>query len=250
MWDHSRPMPTEGRQAYFDCASGASGEMILGALVSAGLLEADLRDVVAPLQRAGAAFDLAVRDVQKGPVAAVEVRIAGQAPDVEARLGDMIGLLRSAQLAPATVTRAGAVLRRLAAAAARHAGERMDDLVFGGTSGIDGVVAAVAVSGSLAALDVREVFASPVNVGEAHPVVAALLADAPTYADSQGVPLVTPLGAALLAELAVEWPASPPFAGGQIGHGAGRRDLPRPNVMRCFLGYGTIPAPPNEPRPE
>jgi uncharacterized protein (DUF111 family) len=243
-------MRDEPRMAYFDCASGASGEMILGALISAGLLEADLRDVVAPLQRAGAAFELTVREVQKGPVAAVEVRIAGQVPNVDARLDDMLGLLHSAQLAPATLTRASSVLRQLVSAAARHAGERPEDLVFGGTSGIDGVVAAVGVTGSLAALRVRQVFASPVNVGEAHPVVSALLGSAPHYADSPGVPLVTPLGAALLAELVVEWPASPPFAGGQIGHGAGRRDLPRPNVMRCFLGYGTIPAPPNEPRPE
>jgi uncharacterized protein (DUF111 family) len=238
------------RQAYFDCASGASGEMILGALISAGLLEADLRDVVAPLQRAGAAFDLTVREVKKGPVEAVEVRITRQAQNVDARLDDMVGLLRSAQLAPATLTRAIGALRRLASAAARHAGERPEDLVFGGTSGIDGVVAAVGVAGSLGVLGVQEVSASPVNVGIANPVVSTLLAGAPTYADSAGVPLVTPLGAALLAELVVEWPASPPFAGGEIGHGAGRRDLPKPNVMRCFLGYGTIPAPLNTPRPE
>jgi uncharacterized protein (DUF111 family) len=105
----------------------------------------------------------------------------------------------------------------------------------------------VGVAGSLAALEVREVSASPVNVGAPNPIVAAVLARAPTYSDSQGVSLVTPLGAAMLAELVVEWPASPPFAGGQIGHGAGHRDLPKPNVMRCFLGYGTIPAPPPAP---
>jgi uncharacterized protein (DUF111 family) len=243
-------MRDEPRLAYFDCASGASGEMILGALLSAGLLEADLRDVVAPLQRAGAAFDLTVRDVQKGPVPAVEVRIAGQVPNVEARLDDMLGLLHSAQLAPATLTHVTAILRQLAAAAAHHAGERPEDLVFGGTSAIDGVVAAVGVVGSLAALGVKEVSASPVNLGTAPPVVGTLLAGAPTYSDSAGVALVTPLGAALLADLVVEWPASPPFAGGEIGHGAGRRDLPKPNVMRCFLGYGTIPAPLTTLRPE
>jgi uncharacterized protein (DUF111 family) len=77
-------------------------------------------------------------------------------------------------------------------------------------------------------------------VGVPLPVVAALLSRAPTYEDSPGVPLVSPLGAALLAELVEEWSASPPFAGGAIGHGAGERDLPKPNVMRCFLGYGTI----------
>jgi pyridinium-3,5-bisthiocarboxylic acid mononucleotide nickel chelatase len=236
-------MRDESRQAYFDCASGASGEMILGALISAGLLEADLRDVVAPLAEEGAGFDLTIRDVLKGPVAAIEVRIDGRDPSHIQRLDDMLGLLRDARLAPTTESRAASALRRLATAAARHAGERPQDLVFAGTSGVEGVVAAVAVVGSLHGLGVREVYSSPVNVGATNPVVTTLLAGAPTYSDMSGVPLVTPLGAALLAELAVEWPASPPFAGGEIGHGAGRRDLPRPNVMRCFLGYGTIPAP-------
>ncbi|MGH2457015.1 MAG: nickel insertion protein [Candidatus Limnocylindria bacterium] len=245
-----RTMTQPPRLAYFDCASGASGEMFLGALVSAGLLEADLRDVVAPLQRAGAAFALVAAEVEKGPVAAVEIRITGQAPDVQARLGDMLGLIRGAQLAPATVSRAAAVVQRLADAEARQAGERSDELVFGGTRGIDSVVAAVGVIGALAQLGVSEVFSSPVNVGISQPVVSALLAGAPTYEDSPGVPLVTPLGAALLAELVSEWPASPPFAGGQVGHGAGVRDLPKPNVMRCFLGYGTIPAPLTTPRAE
>lgn len=243
-------MQDDARLAYFDCASGASGEMMLGSLISAGLLEADLRDAVAPLQRAGAAFELRIREVEKGHVAATEVSIGGQAPNVRAHLEDMLSLIRQAQLAPALVTRATAVLRRLAESAAHHAGQRPDDLPFDGTSGIDGVVTAVGVAGALAALQVREVSASPVNVGEPNPVVASLLAAAPTYSDSPGVPLVTPLGAALLAELVIEWPASPPFAGGQIGHGAGRRDLPKPNVMRCFLGYGTIPAPPTPLRPE
>jgi uncharacterized protein (DUF111 family) len=231
------------RLAYFDCASGASGEMLLGALVAAGLLEADLRDVVEPLRGAGAAFELIVRPVHKGPVAATEVQIHGQAPEGEARLPDLLTLLHAAPLAPQVVARAGAVLRRLAETEARLAGERPDDHVFEGTRGVDCVVASVGVIGSLALLGVSEVMSSPVNVGIPDPVVSALLATAPTYEDSPGVPLVTPLGAALLAELASEWPASPPMAGAQVGYGAGVRDLPRPNVMRCFLGYGTIAGP-------
>jgi hypothetical protein len=228
------------RIAYFDCASGASGEMFLGALVAAGLLEADLRDVVAPLQRVGAAFDLVVQPVQKGPVAATQVRITGQVPDVQARLADMTALIGEAQLPRRVADGAVRVLRRLAAEEARIGGERPDDHVFSGTRGVNAAVGAVAVVGALSVLEVGEVMSSPVNVGMPLPVVAALLSRAPTYEDSPGVPLVTPLGAALLAELVEEWSASPPFAGGDIGHGAGDRDLPKPNVMRCFLGYGTI----------
>jgi pyridinium-3,5-bisthiocarboxylic acid mononucleotide nickel chelatase len=251
MWDHaSAAMADQDRLAYFDCASGASGEMFLGALLSAGLLEADLRDTVAPLQRAGAAFELVISEVEKGPVSAVQVAIGGQVADVEARLEHMVGLVRSAQLAPSVMNGAISVMTRLLSTEARHAGKRTDELVLRGTSAIDTVVAAVGVVGALGQLRVRRVFSSPVNVGTPQPVVAALLAGAPTYADSPGVPLVTQLGAALLAELVSEWPASPPFAGGSVGHGAGVRDLPRPNVMRCFLGYGTIPTPVNATRPE
>jgi hypothetical protein len=236
--------------AYFDCASGASAEMVLGALVDAGLLEADLRDVVAPLQHAGAAFQLEARPSHKGPVAATEVLITGQVPNVEARLPDMLAVIASAQLAGDVAAGASAALRRLASEEARLAGERPDDHVFDGTRGIDAVVGAVGVIGSLASLGIGSVLASPVNVGRPEPVVAALLAHAPTYEDSPGLSLVTPMGAALLAELVSEWAASPPFAGGQVGHGAGVRDLPKPNVMRCFLGYGTISGAIHQSRPE
>jgi uncharacterized protein (DUF111 family) len=236
--------------AYFDCASGASGEMFLGALVDAGLLEADLRDVLAPLQRAGASFDLSVRQVTKGPVAATQVLFEGQARDVEARLPDMLAVIGSSRLTGDVASRSTDVLRRLAAEEARLAGERPEDHVFAGTRGVDAIIGAVGVVGALASLRVGTVMASPVNLGRPDPAAAALLSQAPTYEDSPGVPLVTPLGAALLAELVEEWPASPPFAGGQIGHGAGARDLPKPNVMRCFLGYGTISGATHQTRPE
>jgi len=243
-------MNEASRIAYFDCASGASGEMFLGALVGAGLLEADLRDVLAPLQRAGAAFDLIVEEVTKGPVAATQARIVGQVPDVDARLADMTALIDEAGLPRRVADGALRVLRLLAAAEARIGGERPEDHVFTLTRGVNAVVGSVGVIGALGLLGVRQVMSSPVNVGKPLPVVAALLTRAPTYEDSPGVPLVTPLGAALLAELVEEWPASPPFAGGQVGHGAGERDLPKPNVMRCFLGYGTISGATPQTRPE
>ncbi|TMB52767.1 MAG: LarC family nickel insertion protein, partial [Chloroflexi bacterium] len=127
------------RLAYFDCATGASAEMLLGSLVSAGLLEADLRDLLAPLQRAGAAFDLRVREVAKGPVQALELRIVDQVPNVKARLRDMLTLLSDAQLGPGVLHDATAILRLLAGEEAAHAGERADDFVFTGTTGIDSV---------------------------------------------------------------------------------------------------------------
>jgi pyridinium-3,5-bisthiocarboxylic acid mononucleotide nickel chelatase len=230
----------EQRLAYFDCATGASAEMLLGSLVSAGLLEADLRDLLSPLQRAGAAFDLRVREVTKGPVRALELRIVDQVPNVKARLGDMLTLLGEAKIRPEVMQEATAILRLLAEQEAAHAGERPADFTFTGTSGIDSVVGAVGTAAAFAALNVRTVMCSPVNLGDASPVVVSLLANAPTYDESPGVALVTPIAAAILAHLVVEWPASPPFAGATVGYGAGIRDLPRPHVMRCFLGYGSI----------
>lgn len=241
-------MSPEERLAYFDCATGASAEMLLGSLISAGLLEADLRDLLAPLQRAGAAFDLRVREVAKGPVRALELRIVDQVPNVKAVLGDMLTLLSEAQLRPGVLHDATAILQLLAEHEAAPAGVRPEAFKFTGTSGIDSVVGAVGAAAALAALDVRTVMSSPVNTGKASAVVAALLANAPTYEESPGIELVTPVAAAILAHLVVEWPASPPFAGATVGYGAGVRDLPRPHVMRCFLGYGSIRGGPSTPR--
>ena len=228
------------RLAYFDCATGASAEMLLGSLVSAGLLEADLRDLLAPLQRAGAAFDLRVREVAKGPVRALELRIVDQVPNVKAKLGDMLTLLNDAKLGSGVLHETTAILRLLAGQEAAHAGERLEDFTFTGTAGIDSVVGAVGAAAAFAALEVQTVMCSPVNTGHASAVVASLLANAPTYDESPGFELVTPVAAAILAQLVAEWPASPPFAGATVGYGAGVRDLPRPHVMRCFLGYGSI----------
>lgn len=214
--------------------------MLIGSLVAAGLLEADLRDLLAPLQRAGAAFELHLAEVAKGPVRAIQLRIVDQAPSVEARLGDMLALLEAAKLRPGVLHESTRILRRLTEEEARGAGERPEDYTFSGTAGIDAVVGAVGCTGGLAALGVHTVFCSPVNLGAASPVVAALLAHAPTYEEAAGPALVTPLAAAILGVLASEWPASPPFAGATVGYGAGLRDLPRPNVVRCFLGYGSI----------
>lgn len=233
-------MTGEERLAYFDCASGASAEMLMGSLVSAGLLEADLRDQLAPLQDAGAAFGLRIREVAKGPVEALELRIVEQVPNVDAHLDDMLTLIQAAKLRPGIFHDATVILSRLAEEEARHAGERTEDFVFSGTRGIDSVVGVVGCVAGLAALGVRTVFCSPVNVGAGSPVVAALLGAAPVYEEQPGVTLVTPVAAAILGTLTTEWPASPPFAGADVGYGAGLRDLPRPNVVRCFLGYGTI----------
>src|SRR5690349_2079178 len=148
--------------------------MLLGSLVSAGLLESDLRDLLAPLQRAGAAFDLRVRDVAKGPVRALELRIVDQVPNVKAVLADMLTLLTQAQLRPGVIDDATAILQLLAGQEAAHAGVRTEDFTFTGTSGIDSVVGAVGAAGALAALDVRTVMSSPVNTGAASPVVASL----------------------------------------------------------------------------
>jgi uncharacterized protein (DUF111 family) len=160
----------------------------------------------------------------------------------------MLTLLNGAGLRPGVLHDATAILRLLAGHEAAHAGERPDDFTFIGTSGIDSVVGAVGATAALAALEVRTVMCSPVNTGRASGVVTALLANAPTYNESPGIALVTPIGAAILAHLVSEWPASPPFAGATVGYGAGIRDLPRPHVMRCFLGYGSIHGGPSKRR--
>ncbi len=232
-------MSSGERFVYFDCASGASAEMLLGGLVSAGLLAADLGDLLAPLQAAGAAFEVGVHETTKGPVHAIQVEIVPIDPPARLRLAEVREMVARAAYPPSVRNRAEAVLQRLTDAMARLAGERPSDLAVPGADALEAAAGAAGVCAALDWLEVRSVFSSPVNLGRAEPVVAALLATAPTYEEA-GPPLVTPVVAAMLAEIVDEWSASPPYPGASVGYGAGVRDLPRPNVVRTFLGYGTI----------
>lgn len=239
--------------AYFDCFAGASGDMILGALLDAGLPEMTLRQGLAALRLAD--FELRASRVTKGGLSATKVDVL-VADDVPTRhLPEIEAIVKSSDLIPAIKERAIAIFRRLGQVEASIHGMPIEQVHLHELGGIDTIVDVVGALIGLDELGVQRVYASPLPmsrgfVRSAHgsiplpaPATVALLADrslqgkeVPIVGVDLEVELVTPTGAALLSSLAVDFGPIPNMRLAAVGYGAGGRDLPVPNVLRLLLG--------------
>ncbi|MBN1875588.1 MAG: LarC family nickel insertion protein [Anaerolineae bacterium] len=231
---------------YFDCIAGASGDMILGALVDAGLAVDTLRERLGALHLAD--FDLKVYKVAKHAFTAtkVDVIVADDAP--ERHLADILHIVEASDLAPSIKVQAVAIFNRMGEAEAGIHGTSLDHVHLHELGGVDTIVDVVGALVGLEALGIERVVVSPVPLGRgfirgAHgqiplpaPATVALLKGVPVVGSPLEMETVTPTGAALLSALATDYGPIPPMVLEAIGYGAGSRDLPIPNVLRVLIG--------------
>jgi hypothetical protein len=232
--------------AYFDCIAGASGDMMLGALLDAGLSESVLRQQLAALRLAE--FELTSRRTIRHGFSALKVDVAAR-DDVPARhLSDILATVADSDLAPPIKERAAAIFRRLGEVEAAIHGVSPDQVHLHELGGVDTMVDVVGVLLGLAELGIDQVVVSPLPLGRgfvqgAHgaiplpaPATLALLKGAPLFGSPLDAELVTPTGAVLLSSLASSFGPIPPMTLEAIGYGAGGRDLPIPNLLRLLVG--------------
>lgn len=233
--------------AFFDCYSGASGDMVLGALLDLGLDVAFLRHELTKLGLKGWRLEAnrVVRDGLAGTQ--VQVRVQGEKRR-ERRLADIEAIIESSGVAISARERALEVFRRLAAAEAQVHGISPQEVHFHEVGAIDAIVDIVGAAVALDALDIRRVHASSLplatgSVEAAHgalplpaPATLSLLAaaGAPTRPAATDRELVTPTGAAILTTVA-EF-SQPSMVLERVGVGFGSWELPWPNVLRVWLG--------------
>jgi hypothetical protein len=236
------------RTAYLDCFSGISGDMTIGALIDAGASFEELRAQLARLNIPG--YKLAAEKVTKQGIAGTKFHVHVQDPGTEhRRLGDIETIIRHSDLTSHIQNRALEVFTRLAEAEATIHHTTIDQVHFHEVGAIDSIVDITGAVIGLNLLGVQRVLASAVNVGSgfvraAHgvlpvpgPATAELLKGAPTYARGHDGELTTPTGAALLATLAESFGPLPELRIGQIGYGAGTKDLLHaPNLLRVLIG--------------
>ena len=233
------------RIGYLDCASGASGDMLLGALLGAGWTEAALRDLIG---RLGVPVRIAIGRVHRQSVPAVRVEVQETEPPHSRRYPVLARVLAEAPLDPAFRDSAAAVLRRLAAAEAEIHATPIEEVHLHELGGVDTLVDIVGVLAGVRALNLDRLIASPVNLGRGWaetghgtvpvpaPATSALIAGMPVYAGEVEGELLTPTGAVLLSSLVTRWGALPLMRLERIGTGAGAADPPRANVLRVFVG--------------
>ncbi len=238
------------RAAYLDCFSGISGNMFLGALVDAGLPEAVLRDAIARIDLKG--FSIKIKPVDKWGIRATHLDVDLTSKHHHRGLSDITKLIRAAELPDAVKEKACLVFERLGRAEAKVHGMPLEKVHFHEVGAVDAIIDIVGTVFGFHYLGVERIYCSPLRVGRgfvkaAHgimpipaPATAELLHGIPWYPGDIDKELVTPTGAALVAELCCGFGDRPGgFLAETTAYGAGTWDLVIPNVMR--LSLGTLP---------
>ena len=242
------------RILYFDCVAGASGDMILAALLAAGLDEQALRDRLAGLRLPG--FALQVERVQKNGIGAthVEVLVDDDAP--ARHLADLVAVVEAADLPAHVSAQSVAILRRIGEVEAGiHAAPDANHVHLHELGGLDTLVDVVGAVSGVDLLGAERVICSPIPLARgfarsAHgripvpaPATVALLRDAPVVGLDVDGENVTPTGAALLTSLAAGFGPIPAMTLRAAGYGAGRKEWAIPNVLRVLVGESDAAGP-------
>src|ERR1700751_4733874 len=235
------------KAAYFDCFSGISGDMTLGALVDAGCPLGLLRDELKGLDVPS--WEIFAEKVWKNGMAATHVSVRTEDTQTHRSLTTILGVLEKSKLAAAGSEGASGIFRRLAEAEAAVHDVPIEKIHFHGVGPADAIVDIVGACIGFHALGIERFACSALNVGGgtakmAHgilpvpaPATARLLQGAPTFSNGVQRELVTPTGAAIVATLCDSFGPQPPMTVSAIGYGAGTADLEgQPNVLRIMIG--------------
>ncbi|GIV19503.1 MAG: UPF0272 protein [Armatimonadota bacterium] len=236
------------RIAYFDCFSGISGDMALGALLSAGAPEGILKEVWSSLPVSGWSYQLEKTTIHG--IEAVDVSIRSEEKQPHRHLSDVLEVIEQSAASVRAKEWASAVFRRLAEAEARVHGTSVERVHFHEVGAVDAIadILGVCVLLDVLGADVVESAPLPMSRGfveAAHgvipvpaPAVMELLQGAEVVPDDavQGE-TVTPTGAALMVTLARRFGGFPRMRIEQVGYGAGKkRFAARPNLLRVVVG--------------
>lgn len=232
--------------AYFDCFAGASGDMVLGALIHAGLPVEALRDTLAGLDLRG--WELRTEPVITQGFAATRVQVITR-DDVQSRsYVELDSMIASSRLPPPIKADSARILRHLAEVEARLHQEKIEEIHLHELGGMDTLIDIVGTVAGLSLLEIEQIFVSALPMGRGAintrhgllplpaPAVAELARGVPIRAVDLQSELVTPTGAAILTTLADGYDTFPPMYLTRVGYGAGARELTIPNILRVFVG--------------
>jgi uncharacterized protein (TIGR00299 family) protein len=255
---------------HFDCFSGASGDMVLGALLDLGVPLDGLRAALGSL--ALDCGEVSASRVVRSGISATKFHVREHAgagtnhPDDNRAghhdphdhghhsLAEIAAFIDRSALSPAGKARAKRLFDRLGEAEAAIHEMPVEQVHLHEVGAIDSIVDIVGAVYALEWIGATEITASPLNVGSgtvrsAHgllpvpaPATARLLSGAAVYSGAVAAELVTPTGALIVTDYAKAFGPMPPLRIGKIGYGAGDRDFPgHPNVLRVFLGETMTP---------
>jgi len=234
--------------AYFDCFSGISGDMCLGAIVDAGVsmikLQKELKKI--PI----GSYKVRARRVKRAGFVATKVDVMQSSKFKSLRKWkDIERIIRSTSLSQEIRRKGLKVFRRLFRAEAEVHGKRFDSIHLHELSAVDCIIDIFGTIIGIDMLGVKKIYSSPINTGSGFietdhgilpvpaPATAEILKNVPVYSKDIPFELTTPTGAAIIRELSAEFVDMPLMNIESIGIGAGNIDFKdAPNVLRLFVG--------------
>jgi uncharacterized protein (TIGR00299 family) protein len=232
---------------YFDCFAGASGDMILGAMVAAGVDPSVLSEELSRLNVAG--FSVNFETVTRSGLSATYARVETTDEHKHRHLSDIKQIIESSSVSDAAKKLSIEIFTRLAEAEAKVHNEPVEHVHFHEVGALDAIVDIVGAAICFDLLKIDRFVCSPLHVGSgtiqmAHgrfpvppPAVAELIKGVPFYSTDIEGELLTPTGAAIITTVCKEFGPIPQLITNATGYGAGTRQYKDfPNVLRVLVG--------------
>ena len=237
------------KTAYFDCFSGISGDMIIGALIDLGL---DVNFLKKELEKFNLKeYRIEAKKIIKSGISATKFDVIENHKHhnhTERNLKEINKLIDNSRLDNETKDLIKKIFNKIAVAESRIHNKPINEIHFHEIGAIDTIIDVAGAVIGLRKLGINKIYCSKLNVGTGFvefshgkfpvpaPATAEILKNVPIYNNDTEAELVTPTGAAIITTLAEEFGGMPSMKVEKIGYGAGSKNLEQPNVLRVFLG--------------
>ncbi len=232
--------------AYFDCFSGISGDMTVGALLDAGLKIETLEKELKKLGLTG--YQLEVNKVVKKGISATKFKVKIKEEGVERRFKDILIILEKSKLDEEIKNETKKIFFNIAQAESKIHHKDIDKIHFHEIGGLDSIIDITSAVIGIKTLGIEEIHSSALPLGKgfvkcAHgvipvpvPATLELLKNIPTYSGGIESEMITPTGAGIISTLAKSFGERPLMKIEKIGYGAGEKEFTIPNLLRVSIG--------------
>jgi len=231
--------------AYFDCFSGVSGDMILGALIDAGLDMRELESELGKLKISG--YKIKAGKTAKRGISGTKFSIDIIEQNVDRRLKDIIEIVDQSDLDDDIKALSKRTFQELAIVEAKIHGKNIDEIHLHEVGGLDSIIDVIGSFIGIKKLGIKATYSSKIHVGEGFlecrhgvlpvpsPATLEMLKGVPIYSKGIQAELATPTGVCILKNLSRTFGIMPEMRVGEVGYGAGSRDLEIPNLLRVYI---------------
>ncbi|MBI2558406.1 nickel pincer cofactor biosynthesis protein LarC [Candidatus Woesearchaeota archaeon] len=236
------------KSAYFDCFSGISGDMIIGALIDLGLDLNYLKNELKKLNLGN--YEIESEKIMKKGIDATKFNVIEKSRrhNKERNLSEIREIVDSSRLSNGIKNTIKKIFNKIAVAEAKIHNKSIDKIHFHEVGAVDAIIDIAGAAIGFKKLGINSIYCSKLNVGTGFvefshgkwpvpaPATAEILKSVPIYHNNIEAELVTPTGAAIITNFASKFGEMPSMKVEKIGYGAGSKELEQPNVLRVFIG--------------